>query len=141
MKIKNSNSNEKNVRRSVVIPVSNHDTLENYVREFAYKFNIPYTKSDFLRESIEKGLATVEGADFTKTPTGLHFDPAKAPNLEAKFRFSVVVPESVYTRIENFIREYSYKNRVNYTASDFFRDAVITNLEKSKAEEVPNGQA
>ena len=133
MKIKNSTSNEKNVRFSVVISESQHKNLEDYVREYSFKTSRDYAKSDFVRDAIFEALYLVEHNDGI-TPLGVPFNPAKPVKAEPNMRFSVVIGESYHTRLESFIREYSYKTRVDYKKSDFVRDAVYKHIEIRKCQ-------
>ena len=133
MKIKNSPTNEKNIRFSVVISEGQHKILEDFVRKYSFNFGRDYAKSDFVRDAIYTALDTVE-KNKDITPLGAPYNSAKPVKLEPNTRFSVVIGESFHTRLENFIREYSYKNRVDYKKSDFVRDSVIKHLELRKDE-------
>lgn len=123
----NSNS-DKLVRFSVVIGESHHTKLENYVREYSFKNHTKYAKSDFVRAAIIAAIEKVE-ADVNSMPLDVPFNPKKV-KTEPNIRFSVVINEHIHDRLENYVREYSYKNRVDFTKSDFVRDSIIAALSK-----------
>lgn len=116
----------KNFRFSVVIPKIVHDKLEEHVREVSFINRSNYSKSDFVRESIIDALSFVS---VDKTPAGTAFTPkATEKKTEEITRFSVVIPNHYHDQLEDFVREYSYKNHVDYKKSDFVRESVLAKL-------------
>lgn len=60
--------------------------------------------------------------------------PITSSNSDKLVRISVVIGKSYHTKLENYVREYSFNNHRKYLKSDFVRDAIITALEKVAAD-------
>ena len=113
-----------NFRFSVVMPVSEHLKLVDYVRERAYATKTPYTKSDFVREAILSTLNAEQKTDEAPLSTD--------KKVEDNFRFSVVMPVLEHLKLVDYVRERAYKTKTAYTKSDFVREAVLSTLKKAE---------
>ncbi len=65
------------------------------------------------------------------------------PPKEKYIRFSVVIPESMHIKLENYVRELAFTKGRGYSKSDFVREAIIESLHIVYADKTktPSGSA